>query len=310
MFPQTSGSMTKIGVFYDGSYFLYVSNYYNWFHEKKARISISGLHEFIRHQVAREEDIDVRYTRITDSHYFRARLNANDAQARGNQLYYDRVFDDILLQEHVTLHYLPLRSAPTGKLEKSMDMWLALEAYEMTLMRQFDYVVLVASDSDYVPLVRKIGALGIPVILLSWDFEYTNDEEQRIVTRTSQELLNEVSMPLAMHEIIENSIQEPTPLIEKMFVPRTPERTISRPLSLEELDSEEGEVHVSDIQNIKSGYGFINFEPANLFFHYSSLVGIDFNELQVGDRVRFTLGTNDRGDAIAQNVELLEDETM
>jgi cold shock CspA family protein len=191
-----------------------------------------------------------------------------------------------------------------------MDMWLALEAYEMTLMRQFDYVVLVASDSDYVPLVRKIGALGIPVILLSWDFEYVNDEQQRIVTRTSQELLNEVSIPLSMHEIIENSIQEPNSTIESLFVPRTPERTISRPLSLDELNSSEGEIHISDIQNLKSGYGFINFEPANLFFHYSSLVGLDFNDLQVGDRVRFSLGTNERGDAIAQNVELVEDETL
>jgi cold shock CspA family protein/uncharacterized LabA/DUF88 family protein len=310
MFPQVNGSMTKIGVFYDGSYFLYVSNYYNWFHEKKSRISISGLHDFIRQQVAREEDIDSRYTRITDAHYFRARLNANDAQARGNQLYYDRVFDDILLQENVTLHYMPLRSAPTGKLEKSMDMWLALEAFEMTLMRQFDYVVLVASDSDYVPLVRKIGAMGIPVILLSWDFEYVNDEGQKIVTRTSQELLNEVSIPLSMHEIIENSIQEPDGFIDKLFVPRSPERTISRPLSLDELELEEGEMHVSDIQNLKSGYGFINFEPANLFFHYSSLMGVDFNDLQVGDRVRFTLGTNERGDAIAQNVEMMHDESM
>ena len=305
MIPQPTGSMTKIGVFYDGSYFLYVSNYYNWFHEKKSRISISGLHDFIRHQVAQEEDVDARYTRITDAHYFRARLNANDAQARGNQLYYDRVFDDILLQEHVTLHYLPLRNAPAGKLEKSVDMWLALEAYEMTMLRQFDYVVLVASDSDYVPLVRKIGAMGIPVILLSWDFEYVNDEEQRIVTRTSQELLNEATIPMAMHDIIENSIDEPSPLIEKLFVPRTPERTVSRPLSLDELNSEEGETHTSDIQNLKSGYGFISFEPANLFFHYSSLIGVDFNDLQVGDEVRFTLGTNERGDAIAQNVELV-----
>jgi cold shock CspA family protein/uncharacterized LabA/DUF88 family protein len=308
MFPQTNGSITKVGVFYDGSYFLYVSNYYNWFHEKKSRISISGLHEFIQHQVAQEEDVDPRYTRITDAHYFRARLNANDAQSRGNQLYYDRVFDDILLQENVTLHYMSLRNAPTGRLEKSMDTWLALEAYEMTLMRQFDYLVLVASDSDYVPLVRKIEALGVPVILLSWDFEYMNDDGQRIVTRTSQELINEAAIPLAMHDIIENSIQEPNGLTEKLFVPRTPEKTLSRPLSLDDLEMEEGAVHVSEIQNLKSGYGFINFDPANLFFHYSSLENVDFNDLQVGDRVKFTLGTNDRGDAIAQHVELAGEE--
>ena len=194
---------------------------------------------------------------------------------------------------------MSLRNAPTGRLEKSMDTWLALEAYEMTLMRQFDYLVLVASDSDYVPLVRKIEALGVPVILLSWDFEYMNDDGQRIVTRTSQELINEAAMPLAMHDIIENGIQEPNGLTEKLFVPRTPEdQQTAQP---NDLEMEEGAVHVS-VQNLKSGYGFINFDPANLFFHYSNET--DFNELQVGDRVKFTLGTNDQGDAIAQHVEL------
>jgi hypothetical protein len=42
-------SVVKIGVFYDGNYFLHVSNYYNYFHPKRRRISISGLHNFIKH---------------------------------------------------------------------------------------------------------------------------------------------------------------------------------------------------------------------------------------------------------------------
>ena len=37
----------------------------------------------------------------------------------------------------------------------------------------------------------------------------------------------------------------------------------------------------------------------------SALIGLG---VQVGDRVKFTLGTNDRGDAIAQHVELAGEE--
>jgi cold shock CspA family protein len=42
-----------------------------------------------------------------------------------------------------------------------------------------------------------------------------------------------------------------------------------------------------------------------LFFHYSFLVDTDFNDLQEGDAVEFTLGRNDRGEPIARNVKLI-----
>jgi uncharacterized LabA/DUF88 family protein/cold shock CspA family protein len=304
MYHKQDGSITRIGVFYDGSYFLYVSNYYNWFHDRKSRISISGLHSFIRNEVAKEEDVDPRFCRIVDAHYFRGRVNANEAQARGNQLYYDRVFDDILMAEGVTLHYLPMRGGVAGKQEKGIDVWLALEAMELAMFRQFDIIVLIVSDGDYLPLVRKLNAMGIPVMLMSWDFEYINDQGQKVTTRTSQEFIEESTFPLAMYDIINEGEGEDR--IEQLFVPKSAERVFHHPLSVDELDSEEGEVHESDIQNLKSGYGFINFSPANLFFHYSSLQDVDFNDLHVGDKVRFTIGTNERDEAVAQNVELVE----
>ncbi|MEX1187886.1 MAG: cold-shock protein, partial [Bacteroidia bacterium] len=36
MINQQNG-VTRIGVFYDGNYFLHVSNYYNYFHERRRR---------------------------------------------------------------------------------------------------------------------------------------------------------------------------------------------------------------------------------------------------------------------------------
>ena len=56
--------LTRIGVFYDGNFFFHVSNYYHYSHERKARISVAGLHEFIRHQVADSEGCDVKYCQI------------------------------------------------------------------------------------------------------------------------------------------------------------------------------------------------------------------------------------------------------
>jgi len=94
-------------VFYDGNFFFHVSNYYHYHHDRRARISVAGLHEFIRHQVADSEGCDVRYCQIVDAHYFRGRPKAVDAEQRG-VLLRERAFDDVLVREGVVTHYLPL----------------------------------------------------------------------------------------------------------------------------------------------------------------------------------------------------------
>jgi cold shock CspA family protein len=303
--------LTRIGVFYDGNYFLHVSNYYNYNHTRRSRISISGLHEFIRQQIALEESTDVRLCQIVDAHYFRGRLSAQEASQRGNQLYFDRVFDDILMSEGVTTHYLPVRTNFGTKHEKGIDVWLALEAFELAFYKKFDVLVLITADGDYVPLIRKVNTLGTRVMVLSWDFEYTNDEGQKVTTRTSQDLLEDVTYPVAMHEIIENRLKRNEPLIQNLFVqsnPRTRDAFLVTPP--EEIETATlGETLISTIYSIKNGYGFIKYAPNNLFFHYTSLIDTDFNELQQGDAVSFTLASNDRGEFVAKNVKLADTTT-
>lgn len=291
--------LTRIGVFYDGNYFLHVSNYYNYVHPRKRRLSIAGLHEFIRYQVAHEEGIDPRHSQIVDAHYFRGRLNAQEASQRGNQLYYERVFDDILMSEGVVTHYLPLKYNGGRKEEKGIDVWLALEAYELTLHKNFSVVVLIASDGDYAPLVRKLNTLGTRVMVLSWDFEFTNDQGTKVVTRTSQDLLEEVSYPIAMHEIIENRVRKNESLINNLFVPESNKRE-------EAAIIHNGQRQSGSILSLKNGFGFIAFPPNNLFFHYSDVDNVDFNELQEGDLVAFTIEKNDKGFDVATSVEKVE----
>jgi hypothetical protein len=52
----TSGNLTRIGIFYDGNFFFHVSNYYLYEHQRKSRVSINGLHQFIVSEIAREEE--------------------------------------------------------------------------------------------------------------------------------------------------------------------------------------------------------------------------------------------------------------
>lgn len=292
-------SLTKIGVFYDGNYFLHISNYYNYNHSKKSRISISGLHNFIRNKISEDEDTNYGLCQIVDAHYFRGRLSAQEASQKGNLLYYDRVFDDILMSEGVVTHYLPVRTFFGTKNEKGIDLWLALEAFELAFYKQFDVIVLIASDGDYVPLVRKLNTLGTRVMVLSWDFEFLNDEGQKVITRTSQDLLNEVSYPIAMHELIDEGLAEEDENIVKLFV----QQAAPKPILQTETELS-GDRLIGHILSLKNGFGFIKYPPNNLFFHYGNLVDTDFNDLKEGEPVEFTMGYNDKGDAVAKEVRL------
>ena len=307
--------LTRIGVFYDGNYFLHVSNYYTYQHSRHARLSVSGLHQFIRQSVAVEEDVDPRTCHIVDAHYFRGRLSAAEAQ-RANKLFADRQFDDILMKEGVVTHYLPIKQKPNGRVEKGIDVWFALECYELAVLKKFNVVCLIASDGDYVPLIRKLNTLGIRVMLLGWGFQFTDAAGHPRATRTSHDLLEEVTYPIAMHEVIDNRLKRNDALINNLFVKSDP---VAAPVGLrpapalngqhdgadeadEHADDDQDQVYESVVKFLKAGYGFIAYPPNNLFFHQTDMVNGDFNLLREGDAVQFNKVKIDEERTVAKNV--------
>ncbi|MFM2286702.1 MAG: hypothetical protein RLZZ543_2199 [Bacteroidota bacterium] len=299
---QPKDGVIRIGVFYDGNYFLHVSNYYNYFHQRRRRISIAGLHSFIRQQIADEMQVDYSLCHVVDAHYFRGRMSAYEASQRGNQLYNDRLFDDVLMSEGVVTHYLPLRTRAGRKEEKGIDVWLALEALELSYMKKYDVLVLITSDGDFVPLIRKVNTIGTRVMVLSWDFEYTDDTGREVITRTSQDLLEEVTYPVAMHEIIDNRVKGKELLVSGLFVTQE-----SAPKTYENI-IDKGDAKVSKTLNMKSGYGFVAYPPNNLFFHDLDVIEGDFNEIHDGDTVEFTIEINEKGNEVAKNVRKVADD--
>jgi cold shock CspA family protein/uncharacterized LabA/DUF88 family protein len=301
---QVDNKLIRIGVFYDGNYFLHVSNYYNFSHHRRSRISISGLHEFVRTQVAQKEGVDERYCTVIDSHYFRGRLPAQEAKNR-NKLLSERLFDDILMKESVVTHYLPLN---LSRGEKGIDVWLAMEAYEACLLKRYNVICLLACDGDFVPLIRKIQALGTRVMVLGWDFEYTDEFGNKRTTVTSAQLLQEATYPVKMQEIIDDKSKR-SGLVDNLFVPRDQTFSLKSIEEVERPDYKEGERLTGRIQNIKEGYGFIETGTPgrNLFFYWEDVDG-DFNELQVGDLVEYSLGRNHRGECAVDVLAVDEDD--
>lgn len=182
----------SIGVFIDGGYYAKINE--GLAASGPYKVNLKGLLQFITEKLATMDGIARRHIFITECHYYRGRYRAQDAK-RKDLLYSEREFEDSLIENDVIFHYKHLRENPQGGvIEKGVDTWFALDTYEMTLFREFDYVVLISGDADHEMLARKLKALKTHVVLLTWDPANTNS--------TSRFLSEEVCTHLDMNRLI------------------------------------------------------------------------------------------------------------
>ncbi len=162
----------SIGVFIDGGYYAKVNRALKA--EEMSIIRVKSLFEFISGRLAYEEGVDPSDCQITEAHYFRGRFRVKEAYDK-HLLYNERKFEDTLIENDVVFHYKHLREVDHGGvtqvIEKGIDVWFALEAYELAVFRKFDYVVLITGDADHEMLVRKLKALKIKTVLLTWNLK-------------------------------------------------------------------------------------------------------------------------------------------
>ena len=182
----------SIGVFIDGGYYAKINE--GLAASGPYKVNLKGLLQFITEKLATMDGIARRHIFITECHYYRGRYRAQDAK-RKDLLYSEREFEDSLIENDVIFHYKHLRENPQGGvIEKGVDTWFALDTYEMTLFRKFDYVVLISGDADHEMLARKLKALKTHVVLLTWDPANTNS--------TSRFLSEEVCTHLDINRLI------------------------------------------------------------------------------------------------------------
>lgn len=159
----------SIAVFFDGGYLAKVNEALE--EQLSVRINFRKLFEFLRKRIATVYKLDYDDCHIVESHYFRGRFRADDAAAN-DLLYSERRFEDTLIENDVIFHYKHLRTIE-GKenqvIEKGIDVWFALEAYEQALYREFDVVVLMTGDADHEMLIKKLKTIKSRVVLLTWD---------------------------------------------------------------------------------------------------------------------------------------------
>lgn len=160
----------SVGVFIDGGYYAKVNRALKAV--ESSIIRVRSLFDYICSRLAQEEEVNPADCQITEAHYFRGRYRVKEAYDR-HLLYNERKFEDTLIENDVIFHYKHLREIEKDGvvqvIEKGIDVWFALEAYELATFRKFDYVVLITGDADHEMLVRKLKALKIKTLLLTWN---------------------------------------------------------------------------------------------------------------------------------------------
>lgn len=162
--------LVSVGLFIDGGYYAKINEELRTL--SKTRLRLDELLIYIREVVAQDCGVSLSQCQITEGHYFRGRFRANE-ESRKNILLRERAFEDSLIENDIIFHYKHLREMNNGGestiVEKGIDVWYALETYELALFRDFDYVVLISGDADHEMLAKKLKALKTNVVLLTWN---------------------------------------------------------------------------------------------------------------------------------------------
>jgi uncharacterized LabA/DUF88 family protein/cold shock CspA family protein len=323
MNKESNQNFLKIGVFYDGNFVNHISDYYAFKHHVKSRLSLKGLEEFAINMISKYENIDSKFCRIVDSHLYKGRTTARAADER-DVLYGERVFDDACMYDGVTTHYLPVKMQNGRMHEKGTDVWMALDAYETTLLKKLDIVVIVTSDTDFKPLIRKIHSLGAKTLLLSWSLQWEYEGDVQI-TRTSRDLTESVTWNIDVSQSVEDDFdstknifiargeregkenQEDFTYPNRLNKPRLSSRTYkNKDEETEIIEYDEENRIESEIYSLKGGFGFISYPPNNIFFHASDMMeGYSFEQLEEGDAVEFQIYTKADGGVVAKHIKLL-----
>lgn len=197
--------INSIGLFIDGNYFTLIDK---GLRQEGRRINVKGLLAFIQESVADKYNLDPDSCIITETHFFRGRYRAHDAQ-KNNTLLDDRRFEDRLIENDVVLHYKHVYNLPDGTPhEKGIDVWFALETLELAMYRDFDFVVMITGDADFEILARKIKSLKIPVILLTWHYDKQDSTAKALREEITCQI--DVNKMLDVDPGLKNRISEPT----------------------------------------------------------------------------------------------------
>ncbi|MDR2887916.1 MAG: NYN domain-containing protein [Bacteroidales bacterium] len=178
----------RIGVFYDGSFFVYAQNYF-W-RQNYGWLKYEQFHKLLELYVETKMQGYSDY-KIVYSAWFQGLHK--QSLASDDNLRSDRKRHNELLFAGIECKNLTM-SASQG--EKGIDVYMALETLQVGLDGKIDVAILITGDGDFVPLVRTLMKNGIRVGIAF--FEYADDEHKSFV---SEKLVNAANFAVNINSL-------------------------------------------------------------------------------------------------------------
>jgi|SRR3569833_124290 len=160
---MSTKNFLRIGVFYDGTYFIMAQNYF-W-GKKYGWLSVQEFHKLLENFVRTKEQGHVSY-KVVYSAFFQGVHKESTAQE--NNLRLDRKRHLDLLHAGIEPKNVPM-SESQG--EKGIDVYMAVETLQIGLDDKIDMAILVTGDGDFVPLVRALMKNGVRVLISYFEYE-------------------------------------------------------------------------------------------------------------------------------------------
>lgn len=184
----------RIGMFIDGFTFQKVNNFYLHFHWVRSRIKLSGLRNFVMHQV--RGLCPAGKPMVMEAHYYHPYLDP--AKDGGKTYEGSRRFGERLQENGIQMHYLSrwidFRSQGNCDLINDIRMFASFD--------EIDVVVLVTTQGFYADVAKMLQKQQIPLYLLGWNFDYT-DSKTSFHWRTDSCLRERASRYFPMDQVME-----------------------------------------------------------------------------------------------------------
>jgi uncharacterized LabA/DUF88 family protein len=166
------GSICRIGVFYDGSFFACAQRYFAYA-RKIGWLQFQPFHELIEATMRDKEQGFASY-KIVYAGWYQGLFKST--QATLEQLKFDRNRNHDLLHAGIQPKFLPVSESEK---EKGVDVAMAVDILEVAGQEFIDIAAIVTGDGDFVPLVRTIMKYNVQTMAVY--FEYNEGEHKSYI---------------------------------------------------------------------------------------------------------------------------------
>lgn len=195
-----SDNKIKANLYIDGNFTVHIHKYLTKIYGKT--IDWKSFLDYVKDRISKEEN---KVCVLQSQFFVGTGIKTTDEER-------DYLFNS-MEHEGIVKHATPLKQKVSGGLkEDAVDTNLVFFATQDYYKReQYDYLVLLAGDSDFVPLVKGLSAEAVKTFVFYMDFE----DKELGKTQTAQALLDETDMRESIETL---RIERVDPKIKKIFI--------------------------------------------------------------------------------------------